>query len=95
MSHYTFKEPCISCGGVPSYNGHLMCDPCCVGEASTLWDWLDTEWIGEERKLAQEYIMSILEMEELVKEDFTLDPIMAAVLHIDQSVLDRIENIMD
>lgn len=40
MSHYTFKEPCESCGAVPSYNGHMLCDVCVTGEKNLRNDWV-------------------------------------------------------
>lgn len=41
MSHYTFKEPCSSCGAVPSYNGHGLCEVCVTGDKSLRNDWAE------------------------------------------------------
>lgn len=41
MSNFTFKEPCTSCGSVPSYNGHGLCEVCVTGDKSKRNDWLE------------------------------------------------------
>jgi hypothetical protein len=39
MSHFTFKEPCSSCGAVPSYNGHGLCEVCVTGNKNERNTW--------------------------------------------------------
>lgn len=41
MSNFTFKEPCSSCGAVPSYNGHGLCEVCVTGDESQRNSWAE------------------------------------------------------
>ena len=90
MSNYTFREECDSCGQVPSYNGHGLCDPCTTGEADTLWDWVEA-WRSipsDELPLMIEKIDEVLSFEGLVAEvkgdEVKLNPLVAHLLKVDK-----------
>ena len=91
---YTFKEKCEVCGSKPVIKDSGMCAVCNFGEADSMWKWLDEEWVGEERKLAQKYVLNILADIELVDLDGKVNPIKAMLLHIDQHVLNKIEELL-
>lgn len=94
MSHYTFKERCSSCDGVPVYTGHGMCDVCCNGEADSTWEWIECI-NGDELDAAVDYIFKEVLVEPLVDKMGNIDPLAAAIMHINQGVLDEIEKLID
>lgn len=93
-SEFTFTEECEVCGAKPVYKDLGMCAVCTHGTASALWDWLDDDWKGKERKLAEKYVMETFAEIELLNKDGSVDPLKAALLHIDQHVLDRVEALL-
>lgn len=96
MANYTFKEEC-DCGVKPVLKDVGMCSVCTFGEADSMWEWLDDGVVKTERKAAQKYIdKEIQEMGDagMFDKHGNFDPIAAALLHLNQHVLDRIEDLI-
>lgn len=89
---YTFKHEC-DCGNRPVLKDLGMCSVCTFGEASSMWEWLDDGVVKKERKLAEKYVFEdvFLQFDDLFDENDEMNPIVAMLLHIDQDVLDKIE----
>jgi len=95
MSDYTFKQECSSCEQKPIIKQTGMCSTCTFGERSSMWEWLDTKLSFEERKLAVDCTMAMFNEVDLIEDDNSVNPIKAALLHIDQSVVDKVEKLID
>lgn len=91
---YTFRYGCESCEERPTLKTTGLCAVCTFGTADALWDWLDEEWSGKERKLAEKYVLEMLAEVELMDEKGNVDPVKAMLLHVDQPVLDKIEALL-
>lgn len=65
--HYDFKHECETCGNLPTVDDTRLCDPCCFGDADTLWDWVYTvledlsSYSKREKRLMREWIEDELE----------------------------------
>lgn len=96
MSSYTFKEAC-DCGNKPILKDIGMCSVCTFGEASSMWEWLDDGVVKTERKQAERYVFEdiFLKFDNLFDDNDVMNPIAASLLHIDQNVLDKIENLIE
>lgn len=89
MADYTFKRRC-DCGNKPILKDVGMCSVCTFGEASSMWDWLD-DFPKSEKKLAEKYVLNLFRETELADDEGNINPIVSRLLHIDQDVLDQIE----
>ena len=89
---YTFKEAC-QCGNKPVLKVVGMCSVCTYGEAGSMWEWLQDFVVQKERKKAQDYVMETIVDVELITEEGEIDPLKAMLLHIDQQVLDEMEEL--
>ena len=93
MADYTFKQEC-DCGNRPVLKDLGMCSVCTFGEAGSMWEWLDDGVTKKERKLAEEYVLGVFDEVELADEKGNVDQMKARLLHIDQSVLDKVEALL-
>lgn len=92
---YTFRYSCDVCDSQPILETTGMCSVCTFGEASSMWEWLDEEWKGKEKKKAQKYVIKVLREAELLNlETGEIDQLKAMLMHIDQKVLDKIEELL-
>lgn len=60
MNHYTFKHACEICDSSPVLKATDLCAVCTFGEADSMWEWLNENWIGKELKLAKSYLKDII-----------------------------------
>lgn len=97
QADYTFKQACDVCDQRPILKDTGMCSTCTFGERGSMWEWLDDGVAKTERKLAERYVFEKIFLpmgEELFDKHGDMNPIMAALLHIDQPVLDKIERLL-
>lgn len=94
---YTFRGRCDVCDQQPILKDTGMCAVCTFGEADSMWEWLDDGVVVKESTATQsrlDGILSELVEAKIVRKNGTIDPIGAALMHIDQHVVDRIESLI-
>ena len=95
VSPYSFIGECDSCGAKPVYANSGMCAVCTHGTADAMWDWLDYKYKGKELKRARKYVINLLDEVKLFnKKTLEVDLMVASIMHIDQEILDKIEELI-